>query len=108
MELREYEPAGLVHATTCPGAPRGLVRLQATSLRASHDRPHICINGAWARANRDVVIERIDYEPHDYEPSTILPSDATRELCRTCRGTHGDELVAGPMDPLERIGLERP
>jgi hypothetical protein len=37
-----------------------------------------------------VVVEQVEYGRHDYERSDVFPDDATRPLCRRCRGTHGD------------------
>ena len=39
-----------------------------------------------------VAIERVTYRPHEYiEGSGNWPSDAIRERCRFCFGTHGEE-----------------
>lgn len=103
MGRREYEPAGVVHVADCAEAPAGrMFILRAAALRNSHDRPHSCFTRAHAAANAEIVIERVDYKTHAYVQSTIWPADATRPLCRTCRGTHGDnpprELIA-PRSP---------
>ncbi|GIF15145.1 hypothetical protein [Actinoplanes teichomyceticus] len=100
MERHEYPPAGVVHTADCEDAPPGLLTLPAQALRGSHDRPHRCVNSAAVAANRPLVIERVAYEPHPYEESTIHPVDATKPLCRTCRGTHGvDPAAYRPQQP---------
>jgi hypothetical protein len=91
MDSREYEPT-LVHDQRCPEAPIGemLFPARAVAQAYPHARPHRCLSPAVARANGNVVIEKAAvYPPHDYVESTIRPYDATRALCRTCRGTHG-------------------
>jgi hypothetical protein len=93
MDKRDYLPAGVVHVADCDDAPAGLLTIPAKSLRGSHDRPHSCVTTAAVAANRDVVVERLDVEPHGYARSTIWPEDAARPLCRICRGTHPGEAT---------------
>jgi hypothetical protein len=105
MERREYEPAGVVHVLDCDEGPaERLLVLRAQGLRGSHDRPHRCVTAAAVAANDEVVIERVDYGPHDHVESTIWPDDATRALCRTCRGTHGNELSGQSGEHLRASG----
>ena len=88
---RDYDPV-LIHRATCPEAPQGLLLLTARSVAQAHPhgRPHRCLTNEMARSNCGVVIEQVTPEPHDYVESTIVPADATRPLCRICRGTHGE------------------
>ncbi len=109
MERREYEPAGVVHKATCLDGPvEAHFTLRAAALRNSHDRPHFCFTRADAAANAEITIERVDYGPHDYVQSTIWPVDATRPLCRTCRGTHGDNPPRELVAPRSPVGLILP
>jgi hypothetical protein len=92
VSLREYPPGAIFHTSSCPeitghSAP-SLPVLQAVAANPSH-RYCICTGGGPDTAPY-VVVERVDYGPHLYVPSPSRPRDATRALCRTCRGTHGD------------------
>ncbi|MGK5677607.1 hypothetical protein [Actinoplanes sp. URMC 104] len=89
--MKDYPPARLIHESTCPDAPGGLV-LPASAFRDSHDRPHTCVTRDTIRNNRPVVTEHVEYERHTYTPSTIEPADATRKLCRVCYGTHPEDF----------------
>ncbi|WP_436528926.1 hypothetical protein [Actinoplanes sp. HUAS TT8] len=105
MTARDYPPAGVVHVLDCDEAPRErLLVISARSLRQSHDRPHRCITSAVVAANADCVIERVDYELHDYVESTIWPVDATRPLCRACRGTHAGSPFIGLATARSLLG----
>ena len=73
-----------------------------------HGKPHRCLSGVYARGNGGVIVETVAPEPHDYVASTIQPADATRPLCRTCRGTHGNGLVgSAPPSPTGLIVVRR-
>ena len=99
--IRDYEPV-LIHAAGCPDAPEGPASVPAVSVAKAypHGKPHRCLSGAYARGNGGVIVETVVTEPHVYVASTIQPADATRPLCRTCRGTHGDgRQDAGPQEP---------
>jgi hypothetical protein len=95
--LREYPPGAVFHIPSCPdvadSAP-SLPVLQAVAANPSH-RYCVCTGGGPDDAPQ-VVIERVDYGPHLYGPSPNRPRDATRALCRTCRGTHGQEATTPP------------
>lgn len=107
MQRREYEPARRVHAADCPDAPPGefISLARAVSEAWPHDRPHRCVDRAYARSNNPVVRELVVYEPHAWIPSTIVPADAVRALCRTCRGTHGEPATRDEQPPDPPSGL---
>jgi hypothetical protein len=95
MELREYPPAPLIHCPDCAGIAQGAFPVLATpeiARRFPTGKPHFCYD---FRANANGAVEPVVYPEHDYVPSTIKPADAVRFLCRSCRGTHGDEQVDG-------------
>ncbi|MEU4422234.1 hypothetical protein AB0F81_16530 [Actinoplanes sp. NPDC024001] len=77
----------VVHSADCDDAPASTLVYPARAAADAYPngRPHRCFHRRTARA----VIEHVEYEAHAYVPSTIRPDDATRPLCRVCRGTHG-------------------
>jgi hypothetical protein len=83
----DYEPAVVVHSADCDDAPPTTLVYPARAVADAYPtgRPHRCFHRRTDRA----VVEHIEYETHMYVPSTIRPDDATRPLCRVCRGTHG-------------------
>lgn len=96
MAARDYPPAVYVHdPSTCEDAPTGILYPpRAVAQTYPNARPHTCFNRDTITSGRKVVIEHIDYDPHPYQPSTILTCEdgikATRPLCEVCRGTHTD------------------
>lgn len=93
MNARDYDPAVRIHAAGCPAAPPSLLVVPGRSIaeRYPNGRPHpLCVSSA-SQARGALVVETVDYPPHSYVASTIKPDDATRALCRTCRGTHGGD-----------------
>jgi hypothetical protein len=102
MTGRHYEPARVVHKATCPDAPQGFV-LRAVAVMQAHPNAtlHNCLTPIAVRQNPEVTTEAVTYEPHLYHPSAATQPDAVRPLCRTCRGTHPEELgeSAGFLPP---------
>ncbi|WP_328465564.1 hypothetical protein OHA21_43915 [Actinoplanes sp. NBC_00393] len=103
MTAKDYPPAPVVHdAHRCDDAPAG-IRVSANAAReaAPNARAHRCFSRVTVVWRHDVVIEPVEYEPHAYEASTILSCEdgiqATRPLCRICRGTHGEQPPAEPV-----------
>jgi hypothetical protein len=99
--MREYPPGAVFHIPSCPDiyghcAPSVQV-LRAVAENPSH-RYCLCTGGGPDSAPY-VVIERVDYGPHLYVPSANQPRDATRPLCRVCRGTHGEPAPGEPNPP---------
>lgn len=93
MERRDYDPAVVIHVADCDEAPAdpGMIYPARAMQAYPNGRPHQCFQREAITRNAPSIVERVEYERHDYVPSTIFPDDATRPLCRTCRGTHGDE-----------------
>lgn len=108
MEFRDYPPAPLIHRPDCPGITPGAFPVLATpeiARRYPTGKPHFCYD---FHANASGAVEPVSYPRHPYVPSTIKPDDAHRFLCRSCRGTHGDEQVDSSgrlLLPGERILL---
>jgi hypothetical protein len=101
--IRDYPPAHIVHEAKCPAAPLGLFAFKATVLAAyPNSRPHTCISRETVTYNRLVVVEPVGYPRHAYEPSGATQPDATRPLCRTCRGTHPNREI----DLLQWLGVK--
>ncbi|BBH64847.1 hypothetical protein ACTI_15320 [Actinoplanes sp. OR16] len=102
IQRREYDPAWRVHAADCPDAPPGAFVTTARAVYEAfpHDRPHRCLTKGYVSRNGAVVREQIHYEPHDWVPSTIVPADAIRALCRTCRGTRCANRGGPPVQVL--------
>jgi len=95
MEFRDYPPAPLIHRPDCAGITPGAFAVLATpeiARRFPHGKLHRCYD---FHANAHGAVEPVVYPEHRYVPSTIKPEDARRFLCRSCRGTHGDEQVGG-------------
>jgi hypothetical protein len=92
--MRDYAPAHIIHEETCEEAP-GLIAFRAQNLLEAYptSTPHTCFSRDSVNNNRYVVAEPGEYERHDWQPSTLVLLDATRALCKICRGTHG-ELVS--------------
>lgn len=92
MRLRDYPPGTVFHSPSCPDINGHSAPSLAASRAIAENPSHqwcFCTGGGPDNAPY-VVIQRVDYGPHLYVPSPNKPADATRALCRTCRGTHGD------------------
>lgn len=101
--MRDYPPAHVIHEASCEDNPGELLVFKAHNLVAwPNSIPHRCVSRRTITSDRDVVAEPINYEPHEYEPSTLRPADAVKALCKVCRGTHGSEV-----DLRQFLGLER-
>ena len=92
MGRRNYPPARLVHEASCVNAPPGLMPVPASAFRNTLDVAHDCLSREHALRNVDVVAEPPMTERHPYEPSTLLPPDATRARCKDCWGTHAEDF----------------
>jgi hypothetical protein len=95
MGFRDYPPAPQIHRLDCASITAGSLPELSTpeiARRYPNGKPHHCYD---FHANASGAVEPVFYPQHDYEPSTIRYDDARRPLCRTCRGTHGDETVEG-------------
>ena len=102
MEFLDYPPAPLIHRPDCAGITPGAFPVLATpeiARQFPNGKPHRCYD---FRANSSGAVEPLVYPEHDYVPSTLKPDDARRPLCRSCRGTHGDEQVEGDGPPLHQ------
>jgi hypothetical protein len=101
--MRDYPPAHTIHELGCPEAPTDLIAFRARGTREAHPNgfPHTCVTSDTVKHNREVVAEPPSFEPHPYAPSAAEQPDATRPLCRTCRGTHPNEpeAVHGLLHP---------
>jgi hypothetical protein len=96
--VREYPPSVIVHSPDCVDVRgRILARLPRADIIAQHPngKPH---HGCLTASAMVGVIEPIEYPPHDYEPSSQQPDDASKPLCSYCGGTHGvlDALILPP------------
>jgi hypothetical protein len=96
--LRDYPPGAVFHSPSCPeinghSAP-SIPVMRAVAENPSHQ--YCMCTGGNQDAVPYVVIQRVDYGDHLYVPSPNWPHDATRALCRTCRGTHGESRPGEP------------
>ncbi len=98
--MKEYPPAHTIHEARCPEAPAGLFSFRAGNLGQAYPnaRPHHCFTRDTVRMNLPVVAEHIAYQAHPYEPSTLRPEDASKALCKICRGTHGSLVDESSRD----------
>ncbi|WP_229068381.1 hypothetical protein [Actinoplanes sp. DH11] len=110
MSRREYDPAQRIHALNCPDAPPGAFVSLARTVGQTypHDRPHRCVTRAYTIGNGPVVREAVSYPPHQWVPSSIVPSDAVRALCRICRGTRCATAQPPAAPPITGSGLVIP
>jgi hypothetical protein len=112
-ERRHYPPAVLLHVPHClegytlPSVPIASVP-SLVSWRVHFCFPSELIAQPISRIASIgtvpmVTVERIQYPPHAYNPSTVEPADAVDRLCRICLGTHGgeaDQLLSNGLPPL--------
>ncbi|BCY07176.1 hypothetical protein [Actinoplanes sp. L3-i22] len=102
-EKREYPPAVLVHAESCPDVAT-LRRRRVTLIPMitpviaqtyPNGRMHNCFHFSLQSQG---VVETVQYPPHSYEESTVMYDDAAIPLCTVCMGTHGvlDRLILPP------------
>lgn len=100
---REYPPAVLVHAESCPdvaslrasGAVLLLMVTPSIARAYPNGRMHSCFHFTLQARG---VVESVQYPPHAYEASTVTYPDASMPLCTVCMGTHGvlDHLILPP------------
>ena len=100
MRIRDYPPGVVLHAPHCRDAGDGNAPgLGVRVAIAQYPIHQFCYCTGNDPGNAPyVVVEQIDFGIHLYVPSGTRPADATRPLCKTCRGTHG-MLPAGLVIP---------
>ena len=98
--ISDYPPGVVLHAPHCPEAGDGNAPgLDVRQAIAAYPSYQLCgCAGGSPDTAPYVVVEQINYGIHLYVPAGARPDDATRPLCKTCRGTHGT-LPAGLVIP---------
>lgn len=92
---REYPPGVVFHAPDCVdgGNATALPLGAAKEVYPSHQFD-VC---ATPGDTPYVAVEHVHIgKTHEYAQSDKWPNDATRPLCRVCRGTHGDKTPTEP------------
>ncbi len=106
MGTKAYPPQPMLHDADCIEAPTGAIAFPARSAGSMypHAFPHYnCIGPGTIGANKSLVAAPIDFDPHDYEPSSeplLQPTDAVGPLCKICHGNHFDGSPAPFADPI--------
>ncbi|BAL85451.1 hypothetical protein AMIS_2310 [Actinoplanes missouriensis 431] len=106
--MRRDYPAGVVlHAPHCvEGGNSPALPIDAAYEAYPSHQLHFCFGGMVPAGLMDmhtlqeimpfVVVEQIQYGPHDYVQSEKWPADAVRPLCGKCQGTHEAARVQAP------------